>query len=134
MVTYSGMAALRECGSRPNIQCRFLQDVMRVLVESGADVRAEDDQGFSALLNAVKVRSSNRRIGINRAILHVFQQTSPGKRVSKLSNIPHNATHYACSSLFSSSGAATAIIVHACKMGVAVLYSGSWARATWQAC
>ena len=34
-----------------------LQDVMRVLVESGADVRAEDEQGFSALLNAVKVRS-----------------------------------------------------------------------------
>lgn len=95
MLTYSGMAALRECGSHPEIQCRFLQDVMRVLVESGADVRAEDDQGFSALLNAVKVRSINRTIGINRAVFRFFQQASPGKWVSKLSNIPHNATHYA---------------------------------------
>ena len=40
-----------------NIISLLSQDVMRVLVESGADVRAEDDQGFSALLNAVKVRS-----------------------------------------------------------------------------
>lgn len=28
---------------------------MRALVEGGADVRAVDDQGMSALLNAVKV-------------------------------------------------------------------------------
>ncbi|CBJ30921.1 conserved unknown protein [Ectocarpus siliculosus] len=31
-----------------------VQDVMRALVEGGADVRAVDDQGLSALLNAVK--------------------------------------------------------------------------------
>lgn len=33
----------------------FVQDVMRALVEGGADVRAVDEQGLSALLNAVKV-------------------------------------------------------------------------------
>lgn len=32
-----------------------LQDVMHALVEGGGDVRAVDDQGLSALLNAVKV-------------------------------------------------------------------------------
>lgn len=38
-----------------------VQDVMHALVEGGADVRAVDEQGLSALLNAVKVgrRSSS---------------------------------------------------------------------------
>lgn len=30
---------------------------MHALVDGGADVRAEDDQGFTALLNAVKVNT-----------------------------------------------------------------------------
>ena len=32
------------------------EDVLRLLLERGADVRAKDEEGFSALLNAVKVR------------------------------------------------------------------------------
>lgn len=34
----------------------LVQDVMHALVDAGADVRAEDEQGFTALLNAVKVK------------------------------------------------------------------------------
>lgn len=33
----------------------YLQAVMHSLVEGGADVTAEDEEGLSALLNAVKV-------------------------------------------------------------------------------
>lgn len=35
------------------------EDVVRLLVERGADVRAEDEEGFTPLLNAVKVRLSS---------------------------------------------------------------------------
>lgn len=38
------------------------EDVVRLLVERGADVRAKDEEGFTPLLNAVKVMSMGKSI------------------------------------------------------------------------
>lgn len=52
---------------------------MRALVEGGADVRAVDDQGLSALLNAVKVGALSSRLNgyatLERIVRHTYATT-----------------------------------------------------------
>lgn len=51
---------------------------MQLLVEGGGDVTAEDDEGFSALLNAVKVKTTTLRKTFLYLTAHqVFYNSSP---------------------------------------------------------